>query len=328
MTRIQILELPQGDNDDRPPFVLVVDDYTPTRHVTAAGQHLRLRDDLNAVARQIGAAGVLTFAEMVEIPANEVPVGPDGYPVRLAVEWDLGDLGSQVEAQTREARARERTADRVREELHFQGHQFGGPGFTDPMRCSVCHVDQTRWMRLASTYSPCPGVPQDYVYDEAEDHPLMVQAVRDRLFNGHRFGEPGFSDPARCSRCHTARRTPELPHTYAMPCPGVPQDQEEDQAAMAQAFSDRLFNGHSFSGTPLRCSRCQTDKSDAERSSGTYFLCPAAPQAILDHVFKAHSFGGPGFRDPIRCSRCHTARRTPELLHTYAPCPGVPPVTG
>ncbi|MGW5173126.1 hypothetical protein ACWERY_02010 [Streptomyces sp. NPDC004082] len=67
MARLQILELPEGSNDDRPPFVLVVDQI-PTDD--AAFDQLR-RDLSGDVAARIGARAVLAFEGSIEIPAND-----------------------------------------------------------------------------------------------------------------------------------------------------------------------------------------------------------------------------------------------------------------
>ncbi|MFJ9979687.1 hypothetical protein [Streptomyces cyaneofuscatus] len=73
MTRLQILELPMGADDERPPFVLVVDEYTVQRVMTGAGQSgLSFVAPIDTAAREIGARGTLVFAETVEIPANDV----------------------------------------------------------------------------------------------------------------------------------------------------------------------------------------------------------------------------------------------------------------
>ncbi|MER6598968.1 hypothetical protein [Streptomyces parvus] len=73
MTRLQILELPEGADDERPPFVLVVDEYTAQRVVSGTGQTAAsFLDPVETAAREIGACGTLVFAETVEIPANDV----------------------------------------------------------------------------------------------------------------------------------------------------------------------------------------------------------------------------------------------------------------
>ncbi|SNB89909.1 MULTISPECIES: hypothetical protein [unclassified Streptomyces] len=120
MTRLQILELPEGTDDERPPFVLVVDEYTAQRVVTGAGQTITsFADPIEQAADRIGARGTLVFAETVEIPANEAPADPDGYPLRLAVEADLTGFGEQVTDAILKARSDAyRIAAQVSEKAH------------------------------------------------------------------------------------------------------------------------------------------------------------------------------------------------------------------
>jgi hypothetical protein len=69
MARLQILELPEGSADDRPPFVLVVDQTVPQR--IALGADAPYRDYWHDLAQQIGARGVIVTPETVDIPAND-----------------------------------------------------------------------------------------------------------------------------------------------------------------------------------------------------------------------------------------------------------------
>jgi hypothetical protein len=72
MARLQILELPEGSGDDRPPFVLVVDQYEPQRYVLGPDQSQPEPVDLFAgIAEKIGARAVLVFEEKIDIPAND-----------------------------------------------------------------------------------------------------------------------------------------------------------------------------------------------------------------------------------------------------------------
>ncbi|MFE0470489.1 hypothetical protein ACFW2V_02585 [Streptomyces sp. NPDC058947] len=69
MARLQILELPEGSNDERPPFILVVD-QVPT---SEAGFDA-LRRDLGTpgdLLERIGARAVLVFEDTIDIPAND-----------------------------------------------------------------------------------------------------------------------------------------------------------------------------------------------------------------------------------------------------------------
>lgn len=88
MARIQILELPEGANDDRPPFVLVIDGWKTNEYVP----HLNL-------AQQAGARGVIVFEETIDIPANEVPLDENGQPLflKVHVEGDFEKFREQVQ---------------------------------------------------------------------------------------------------------------------------------------------------------------------------------------------------------------------------------------
>ncbi|MEU7331407.1 hypothetical protein [Streptomyces parvus] len=88
MTRLQILELPEGTDDERPPFVLVVDEYTAQRVVTGAGQTITsFTDPIEHAAATIGARGTLVFAETVEIPANDVSA-----ELREGLQQNVGEV--------------------------------------------------------------------------------------------------------------------------------------------------------------------------------------------------------------------------------------------
>lgn len=94
MPRLQILELPEGVDDDRPPFVLVVDQWENPFHGLA-----------NQWAAKLGARAALVHEGTLELPANEVPVAPDGYPLKLRVEGDFEEFRAQVQDEIRKARA-------------------------------------------------------------------------------------------------------------------------------------------------------------------------------------------------------------------------------
>lgn len=94
MARIQILELPEGAGDDRPPFALVIDQYEPPRYITAG--ELETGTPFDGVAEKTGARAVLVFTESVEIPANETrhepgaPADPKAQHYIGAPEWCCG----------------------------------------------------------------------------------------------------------------------------------------------------------------------------------------------------------------------------------------------
>lgn len=74
MARLQILELPSGINDDRPPFLLVIDQVTPemVEAITSAER---------TSAELIGARAIFSFEETVHIPANEPAQAEPSPPI-------------------------------------------------------------------------------------------------------------------------------------------------------------------------------------------------------------------------------------------------------
>src|SRR5690606_33526930 len=72
MARLQILELPECADDDRPPFVLVIDEVDDE----LAEDIARWPDD---IATRIGARQVLCFPGTIDIPANDLN-GYNGIP--------------------------------------------------------------------------------------------------------------------------------------------------------------------------------------------------------------------------------------------------------
>lgn len=112
MARIQILELPEGSGDDRPPFALIIDQYEPPPY-----QHNDSPSPLDGVAEKIGARTVLVFEETVDIPANELTLthvqeAADGNIVRLRVEPDLDGFTDKVMAEVAKAQADARAASK------------------------------------------------------------------------------------------------------------------------------------------------------------------------------------------------------------------------
>lgn len=93
MARLQILELPEGSGDDRPPFVFIID-QAPRDESSSA-----FRDDLvnNEIANRIGARHVLVFEDTVDIPANDTTA----YLQQVAEETGatIGKITSAFSAQ-------------------------------------------------------------------------------------------------------------------------------------------------------------------------------------------------------------------------------------
>lgn len=100
MARLQILELPtvaRPDGTEETPFALVIDHVEDIDSVHAfLANPAGLKD-------QLGARAILIFDEHVEIPANEVPVDPSGYPLKIRVEGDFEQFREQVQDEIRKA---------------------------------------------------------------------------------------------------------------------------------------------------------------------------------------------------------------------------------
>lgn len=108
MPRLQILELPEGVDDDRPPFVLVIDEYTAPQPDTSdveAADSLTAQLE-NGFLEKIGARGVLIFPDTIDIPANQIPVDPDGHPLKLRIEGDFTTLRQQAEEEVMHAQSK------------------------------------------------------------------------------------------------------------------------------------------------------------------------------------------------------------------------------
>jgi hypothetical protein len=105
MARLQILELPTEHHGDDmvTPFVLVIDKVqNPESMLDFLRDPPHLRDEL-------GARTILVFDEEVEIPANEVPTGPDSYPLHVQIEGDFEKFREQVKDEIRKAQAQLRS---------------------------------------------------------------------------------------------------------------------------------------------------------------------------------------------------------------------------
>jgi hypothetical protein len=101
MARLQILELPnveRPDGTEETPFILVIDEVDEAMRAEIASWP-------DGIASRIGARQVLCVSETVEIPANEVPVDPDGHPLKIRIEGDFEQFREQVKDEIRNAQA-------------------------------------------------------------------------------------------------------------------------------------------------------------------------------------------------------------------------------
>jgi hypothetical protein len=102
MARLQILELPEGSGDDRPPFVLVVDQCAPQRIVL--GVDAPWRDYWEDIADKIGARGVIVTPDTIDSPANDTTA----Y-LQQAAEETGATIGNAIRAANAQQLADERT---------------------------------------------------------------------------------------------------------------------------------------------------------------------------------------------------------------------------
>lgn len=90
MARLQILELPEGANDERAPFVLVVDEHEPRRYMMGLDQTEQPINEFDGIAEKIGARAVLVFEDTVDIPANDITIPTDEAFKGEVQEWAAG----------------------------------------------------------------------------------------------------------------------------------------------------------------------------------------------------------------------------------------------
>lgn len=244
MARLQILELPEGVDDTRPPFVLVVDESAPHR-VIIGMDHGRVRDHWQDAATLIGARGAIVTAETVEIPANEVSA-----EFREGVQQQLGELYETARRSLSESetlghtllqraenaegrsRAMEVQRDRAarRAEQAEAGHRaadnmvravcevFGGP-HQDPVvkareTLARAKTAEAKLQAFAEEQQRDLATRMDEItnalgFDRLRDWDAIVSGIQEQrqreADGGHLFGGPGFEDPTRCQRCGTDR---------------------------------------------------------------------------------------------------------------------------
>lgn len=198
MARLQILELPEGPDDTRPPFVLVVDESAPQR-VIIGMDHGRVRDHWQDAADQIGARGAIVTAETVEIPANDVSV-----EFREGLQEHLGEMYE--------------TARRSLSETETLGHKLLQRAENAEGRSRAMEVQRDRARLAAEAKLQAFAEEQQREFanrmdeitealglDRLRDWDEIVSAAKRVRDGGHLFGEPGHLDPQRCAACGVDR---------------------------------------------------------------------------------------------------------------------------
>lgn len=114
MARLQILELPSGADDDRPPFILVIDEWD----VDTLETNAMLTEYWDAFGKKIGARGVLFADRTIDIPANDtsaylapaakqefvVELNGDPDAIRAAIAADMQKMRDANEGTTTKPR--------------------------------------------------------------------------------------------------------------------------------------------------------------------------------------------------------------------------------
>ncbi|MEV8124099.1 hypothetical protein AB0P07_08290 [Streptomyces sp. NPDC085944] len=271
MARLQILELPEGTDDSRPPFVLVVDESMPQR-VILGMDHGYVGDYWQSVAEQIGARGVIVTPETVEIPANDVSA-----EVRAGLQESVGELyesarqslsesetlGHQLlqRAENAEGRARAMEVQRDRANSRAKEAEAGRVAADDMLR-AVCEVF---------------GGPQVDPVVRARE--VLAQA---------KHADVKLLAFAEAQEKELVDRMDEITDALGL-------DRLRDWGeivAAAKRLRPTGDGGEVDDGAPL---------VSMERAE------PFVPQPLsllMDDADGGHRFDVPGYQDPIRCAQC------------------------
>jgi hypothetical protein len=251
MARLQILELPEGADDSRPPYVLVVDECAPQR-VIIGMDHSPVRDYWREAAEQIGARGVIVTAETVEIPANDV--GPE---IRDAVQATISGLHELTCQQLSESETLgHKLLQRAEQAEAVTAHT---KGLMDR---------RTRTLRERAEQAEAGRVAADN----------MLRAVCE-VFGGQ-DKDPILKARETAARAERAERSERDLLTH------IEESRRRDVDRMDEVTDALGFDRLRDWGEIVEAIKLQR-KIAAEGG---------------------HEFGGPGFNDPIRCSRCGLER--------------------
>lgn len=108
MARIQILELPTEHHGDdmTTPFVLIIDQADDATRYALGPTDDTMYTAQATIAEAIGARTVLVFPTTIDIPANQVEVDGQSYPLVVKVEGDFEQFREQIGDEIRRGQAR------------------------------------------------------------------------------------------------------------------------------------------------------------------------------------------------------------------------------
>lgn len=212
MARLQILELPEGSGDDRPPFILVVDQVTDdeTERVIAS------QEAFDGVASKSGARAVAVFHGMtVDIPANDTSAYVSAaLGEQPEVQWRLGHAEKRSEELCAESRRRGKVkleyAERIRQlegELE-EARQWARHGYEIGQRhCGWSdHGVAPDWLTegWSRAFDSCEHLKQAAEYDTALSRVLQVAEDLEAL-EAHGGAWDANQQAAQCIRAAVGR---------------------------------------------------------------------------------------------------------------------------
>ncbi|MEV6547994.1 hypothetical protein AB0M57_04700 [Streptomyces sp. NPDC051597] len=188
MARLQILELPEGSGDERPPFVLVIDQYIPQHYVLGPNSELP-RDEFADFAEKIGARAVLAFEETIDIPANDVPLDENGQPLSLKVriEGDFERLRDQVQEEIEYAQGRiTRTLNETRaqqtedgDSLRIEGRDLPGKVVSRAAELTEIARDMDRLAKWKNNLTDALGTDRTRNWDDIRNAAAELRRKHD-----------------------------------------------------------------------------------------------------------------------------------------------------
>lgn len=196
MARLQILELPEGADDSRPPYVLVVDECAPQRIIIGM-DHGPVRNYWHEVAGEIGARGVIVTAETVEIPANDVSAEfREGLHESVAELYESArdSLATSITPRIQEVEGKLSESETLGHKLLQRGE------IAEAKLRSYVERSRRRDFERMDVITDALG------FDRLRDWGEIVEAIAAQRKagepdGGHRFGVPGYLDPQRCAQC-------------------------------------------------------------------------------------------------------------------------------
>ncbi|WP_405911354.1 hypothetical protein OG529_04350 [Streptomyces longwoodensis] len=203
MARLQILELPEGTDDERPPFALVVDQCAADRWVSRPGNGDQLMSARwREAAELLGARGVIVTAETVEIPANDLSA-----EFREGLQASVGDVYEAARTSLSESETLgHKLLQRAEQAEEVAAHTKALMERRTRTLLERAEAAEEKLAALAEQDTERMDQVTDALgFDRLRDWDEIVSAIkrqRQIAADGeHVFDEPGYEDPQRCAQC-------------------------------------------------------------------------------------------------------------------------------